>query len=521
MITITLCEAILQSITHNQRSNTFFEAQNLLDHQLEELHDVEVNEGIVSSLCFQLGYLLDSSEVHGEDVGKVFFLISLVYQCSDSVRETCFYQLGNELLTMCHNSFQSLRETKHFDWSLHQIVKVLKALSRLRSASITMIQQGGCMRILQSILSKTGISSEARYEAVMTLKNISFYADNFRLLMIQHPGLLDVIIHSCLDSEGGMEMKEHISAILWNLAMAPDTKIPMAEHSCLLDLLVQLTEDYNPKTKRNAVNAISSLVVEGRNSMIFVTHGEGVILEIMKRLVEEDSDPVVRQRAARALRYFGRRDTVEMIVNYRGIIDALCRVGMNDSSVETQVEAIGALACYVKHAHGMTPYYSNIMNSIIKIARSSRSACCIEALAKTMNGLAYFESNRLAMVNHCALLKTLTSIATHPLSTTLSNEFSASALHNLSCEDNNKSTMSSSYVLRTLISLASNERVEALVTRSYAVKALVNLATLETNRKCMAQETGLLRCLIHYATTTTGDVKDDVKATIINLTPSV
>ena len=479
-----------------------------------------MNEGIVASLCFQLGHLLNSSDLHDEDVGRVFFLISLVYQCSDSVRETCFHQLGKELLTMCHNSFVLLRETKHFDWSSYQIVKVLRALSRLRSASITMIRHEECMSIFQSMLMKENIHNDARHEAVMTLKNISFYADGFRLTMIQHPGLLDAIIHNCSDNGDDLG-REHTSAVLRNLAMAPDTKIPMTEHSCLLDALVQLTEDYNPKTKRNAVSAITSLAIEGRNSMIFVTHGEGVILQIMKRLVEEDSDPVVRRRAARALRSFGRRDTVEMIVDSRGIVDALCRVAMNDSNVETQVEAIEALACYVTHTHGMTSYYSNIMNSIIKISRSSQSACCIEALAKTMNALAYFESNRLPMVNHYALLKTLTSIATHPMSTTLSKEFSASALYNLSCEDNNRSTMSSSYVLKTLISLASNERAEALVTRSYAVKSLVKLATLETNRKCMAKETGLIRCLLHYATTTTDGVKDDVKATIISLTPSV
>ena len=66
-----------------------------------------------------------------------------------------------------------------------------------------------------------------------------------------------------------------------NLAMAPDTKVPMAEHSCLLDVFIDLTDGVNPKTKRNAVSAIGSLAIDDENSMVFVTHVDGVILQII------------------------------------------------------------------------------------------------------------------------------------------------------------------------------------------------------------------------------------------------
>lgn len=91
------------------------------------------------------------------------------------------------------------------------------------------------MTILQSIILNKDVNHDARLEAVATLKNISFYADDFRLLILQHPGLLEAIIHNCSENEDDLG-REYTSAVLRNLAMAPDTKIPMAEHSCLLDV---------------------------------------------------------------------------------------------------------------------------------------------------------------------------------------------------------------------------------------------------------------------------------------------
>jgi hypothetical protein len=64
----------------------------------------------------------------------------------------------------------------------------------------------------------------------------------------------------------------------------------------------------------------------------------------------------------RALRCFWRRDSVGMMVDCQGIVDSLCRVAMNDTTIEAQVELVEALACYVSHAQAMLPYYRSIMD---------------------------------------------------------------------------------------------------------------------------------------------------------------
>ena len=105
-------------------------------------------------------------------------------------------------------------------------------------------------------------------------------------------------------------------------AITTDTKVPMVAYCTLLDTLVQLMDDSNLKTRRNAVSAIGSLAISDENSMAFVTHGEGIIVKIMRRLVENEFDAVIRRRAVRALRCFGRKDTIDMLADRLGIINS-------------------------------------------------------------------------------------------------------------------------------------------------------------------------------------------------------
>jgi hypothetical protein len=514
--------AILHSITNDQRSQAFITAQKAFDHKVETMHDIEVQEGIVSSLCLQLGYILNKGSSGGMDIASIYSIIAMVYQCSDQVRANSFIHVGKDLLQMIYSSFASVRNTEYFGWCTYHIMKVMRALSRLREASVAMVHQEESLTILQIVILDKEANLGAKLEAVATLKNITFYAEDFRLGVMHHPGLLDALIRTCTD-RGDDTGREFASAVIRNIAMAPDTKIPMVEHSCLLDVLVGLMDDQNLKTRRNAVSAIGSLAIADENSMIFVTHGEGIILKMMQRLVEEEDDSVIRRRAARALRCFGRKDTVELIVNRKGIVESLCGVAMNDPSVEAKIEAIEALATFVSHAHAVAPYYQNILDAIINIANSSPPPSCIETLAKTMNVLSCIEHHRQPMVDHNDLLRTLVLIASDPSSTGTCREQCVSAIYNLTCDEENREKMTSKHVLVLLIAILGNhEYLGERLSQTYAVKAIINLAAFEKNRKCLAHEKGLINCLIKFATESqNSEIKDAVKATIMSLVPLI
>ena len=511
--------AILQSITNDQRSQAFATAQRAFDHKIETLHDIEVQEGIISSLCVQLGYILNkgSLEVPSIDIASVFSIISVVYQCSDEVREASFAHVGKDLLRMIFSSFTLVRDTECFGWCSFHIMKVMRALSRLREASIIMANQEEALTILQIIILDTVVNLGAKLEAVATLKNITFYAEDVRLDIMNHPGLFDALIKTCTD-RGDDTGREFASAVIRNIAMAPDTKIPMVEHSSLLDVMVQLMDDQNLKTRRNAVSAIGSLAIAEENSMIFVTHGEGVILQIMQRLVEEEEDSVIRRRAARALRCFGRRETVGMIVDQRGIVQSLCTAAMNDPSVEAQIEAIEALSTFVSHTHVLAPFYNNILDAIITIANSDPPPSCVEALSKTMNALSCSQEHRQPMIDHSDLLWTMISISSNPSSTGICREQCASTIYNLTCDEDNRGKMASKLVLSFLIMTLSSEYRRERLSQTYSVKAVANLAAFEKNRKCLVNERDLLHSLIEFAAVSdNSDTKETVKSAIIQL----
>ena len=512
--------AILQSITQDQRTQAFLSAQKAFDHKMETLHDIEVQEGIVSSLCLQLGYILNRGSSEGMDLASIFSIIALVYQCSDEVRAASFAHVGKDLLKMMFCAFKAVQETEYFGWCSFHIMKVMRSMSRLKDASLVMVQEEDALTILQIVILDNHGNLGAKLEAIATLKNLTFYAEDDRLGIMHHPGLIDALIRTCSD-RGDDTGREFASAVIRNLAMAPDTKVEMVEISGILDILVQLMDDQNLKTRRNAVSAIGSLAIADENSMIFVTHGEGVILRTMQRLVEEEEDSVIRRRAARALRCFGRKDTVEMIVDRRGIVESLCGVAMNDPSVEAQIEAIEALAAFVSHAHALAPFYNNILDAIVNIADSSPPTSCVEALAKTMNALSFVQHHRRPMVEHNDFLLKMTEIASDIINTSsICREQCASAINNLSCDEDNREHLIEKHIISFLMFALSNEFRNERLMQTYAVKALVNLAKFEKNRKRLAHERGLLSSLMDFITeSSNSSIKEDVKNCLIDLIP--
>ena len=490
-----------------------------MDHKIEALHDIEVQEGIVSSLCLQLGYVLNKGDPELIDIASVFSIIAMVYQCSDEIRDASFSHVGIDLLRMIFSSFHLVQNTDYFGWASYHIMKVMRSLSRLKDASIVMTQHDDALTILQIVILDEAVNLGAKLEAIATLKNITFFAEDFRLRIMSHPGLFDALIKTCTDRDDNTG-REFATAVIRNMAMVPDTKIPMVEHSCLLDVLVELMDDQNLKTRRNAVSAMGSLAIAEENSVIFVTHGEGVLLRILKRLVEEDDDAVIRRRAARALRCFGREETVGMIVDTNGIVESLCAAAMNDPSVEAQIEAIEALATFVSHANIFAPYYKNILDAIIKIASCSPPPSCVQVLLKTMNILSCKRDHRQPMIQHCDLLHTVTVLASDPSGTNTCRELCSSTIYNLTCDEEHRGEMSSKVVLSFLLVVLSEEYRNERLSQTYAVKALENLASYDTNRKCLANETGLLQRLMNFAAVAdNSDTKEAAKFTLIQLIP--
>ena len=118
----------------------------------------------------------------------------MVYQCSDEIRDASFSHVGIDLLRMMFFSFHLVQNTDYFGWASYHIMKVMRSLSRLKDASIVMTQHDDALTILQIVILDEAVNLGAKLEAIATLKNITFFAEDFRLRIMSHPGLFDALI---------------------------------------------------------------------------------------------------------------------------------------------------------------------------------------------------------------------------------------------------------------------------------------------------------------------------------------
>lgn len=459
----------------------------------------------------------DVPEIH--DVMNIFSIISNVYQCSDGVREASYVHVGKDLMQTIFRSFTFVRESKYSEECSYYIVKVMKALSRVRGASVYMTLQDEALTILNTMIIDRGGNYNAEIEAIATLKNITLYAEQCGHKILHHPGIFDGLLKSCTDRDVDIS-REIASAVIRNLAMASDTKAEMLGHSSLLDILMELLDDENIKTRRNAISIVINLAISLENGVVFVTHGEGVLLQIIHRLMEEDNDYVVRRRSVRALRYFGSEETIEMIAGQHGIVESLLSIVKYDPCVEVQLEAIDSFASLAYFSHSLSWFYESILESLTQIANFVPHPFCLEALAKTLNTLSCHREHRQGMIHHYNLLSTIPLIASDPMSTMLCREQCVSAIYNFTLDKEHRGKMAS--CIPYLSAILSNRFRGDKKTQTNAVKALANLVEFEKNKKCVAQESGLMYSLIDFASISDNlETKETIKAIITNMIPSL
>ena len=512
---------------NNQSSDTFLQALEIVDHDSENLHDIEIQQGMATALCMHMDQVWNNGdlETNHQSSRIILHILSSTFKCSDSVREKTFRDLGTTFVPYILSVMESIWSPCVRDSSCASVffaMEIIRSFSRLQSASLEFMRNARLMSLLENLIS--GSVSEyfisLRVGALAILKNISFYAEDFRFEILERRSLIEAVLIAAIRRDGD-ESREYASAILRNLAMAPDTKEEMVVFPVLLEAIVSLLSDPNPKTRRNAVSAIGSISIAEDNSLILVLHGDGAILNILLRLMRFDDDYVIRRRAARALKLIGRRDTVEMLVNYHGMIEALTDVAINDANWETQIEATETLACYASHLQETVGCSETIIHSLLKICTRTTQSACLEIVLKVVKELTLNQDNLSYMMNISSFLPTIISVIRKSSATNAVVEHASGALFNISKNPEQRSKMASRQVFSALAFIASKNS-EIPQAQMSAVGTIVNLATVPESRKCMATEMGLLKSLMQYATRTQDlELKNDVKSAIMVLIPAL
>jgi len=509
-----------QAVTKEQRMIAIQNAKRAFNHDVPELHNVEVESGLIHALCVQLGYVLNKqSGKHFSDIEGLCSILQLVYCCKDSVRESSFHDIGKEVLPLLLRSLESCNhaaeENEWCDSLVLNISKILRAFSRAHSVSLIMVQSRDLLKSLLTLINGER-STQTKIEALSTMKNITFYAEEYRSMILDLSGFLDCLLHVCLyDSDG--ECRECASAMLRNIAFDNDAKIKMAQNGKLLNVVLKISSDPSSKTKRNAVSIIASLTMLNENNFSFVNHSEGAIVDMLSGLIRIDDDSAIRKRAARALRCLCDDETVEFLINRIGLMITLTNAATNDSCQDVRAEAVKTLATYSIKQPACLGGSMKLVDLMVDLSKNTNPSCA-QIIAEALMKKAAFPANRTLMIERDGLIEALTRISYANTSTVAAREFSCCALNDLSCEAKNRQKMTCTSVLTSMVKIASFNDDASLIAQEYAVKVILNLSAEANNRKRMASQKGLLSVLVQRAASSNGNpTKDDVKQAVINL----
>lgn len=468
--------------------------------------------GAVQALCLQLGYILNklSSE---EELELLCRALDILHHCSRSVRESSLREIGSDLFVLLRRAIaQGQRRS-----TAREIISIWHTCSGSALGAHMLLK---CDALLSTIvgvlLDENDVATETKLEALGLVKNLSYYAEDHRSVLLEHPGML-----TCLSrlpfSRLCENAMERLSAVFRNLAVAPNTRKIMTQQHDLLNALIRLSSSANRRTTRNTLSTILSLTMEADSCTLLVMHGEGILLSVLARFVLKEDDQVVRRRAARALRFLARDKGARLIMCDALLMDTLSQSALHDNSHEVRFEASEAFACCAANIQAPMPHHNAVLHALMKLATDGDFVVA-DAVARALKEQARHPINRVCMANHDGLLSALSKKALCEVSSIIAKENATCALRDLCTNLPLWNCITTKTVLAALVKNAMEQSDESRTVREYAVGALVNLASLASNRKRMVTYTGLLNALLHFAATSSDSAaKSAVKKVILVL----
>lgn len=497
-----------QAVTTTQRRRVL---QKLL-HLSETMGSILVEGGVMRALCLQLGFVLNRPIVldsEGDQIGMVCCAIDSLYRnCADAARQESITDIGEEMFQVLNKVWKKKRSSGKLT-----LLSIWRSFSACSQGAEILMKQHEFLPILNEVLDSETSSKAVKDETLGIIKNMSHYAPDYRLSMLEQLGT-QLARQACLLLTD--RSSERLSAIFRNLALTPSVRLAMAEHPGVLSALIKLCSkaDCPPKIRRNVLCTLDSLSMETDSCMLLLLHGDGMILGVLLHFLTSSKDEVIRRRSARALRLLARDKAVPILLNSTNVMQCLFDAAVNDVSIDVRGEATTAFAsCAAKMKAGM-PIHAQVLRCLAQLARGPAS----ESVAMAVKEQVQHPPNRPCIVNDAELLGALSDMSLRSSASTTSREHVSSAFEMLSRAETTRELLVIDPVLNALIQ---NTQTEGSTCRD-AVSALLNLASAESTRKRLVTHTGLLQALIRYtaACQDAGD-KESVKTTMLMLIPQL
>ena len=146
---------------------------------------------------------------------------------------------------------------------------------------------------------------------------------------MQQPGVLRGLVQISLSSTIE-KMSELASLVFCSIAKSMSAICILAKHGDVINTLLRLCRSYNVNTRKNAVMAIGGIASMHGNSTVLLGHAEGVVVDVMARIIRDDTESEIRRNAARNLRVIGCGNETGRVASRKGVLDTLSNSVMND-----------------------------------------------------------------------------------------------------------------------------------------------------------------------------------------------
>jgi hypothetical protein len=520
--------------------------------------------GAVQALVLQLGYVLQRQGSTPQEVEQLCLTLDLFlryeqYPHSEQQQQqqqpTPLIGIQETLTDLGPNFFNLLAQALQLqlqhgrgvsvaDVPMRSALSILHTVSGTSPGTISILNcqtvLHGIVDVLRHYRDQLVTVDAALLEVLGCLKNLTYYGDDYRRQLLQVPGLVSALTtlpltristntNATTDATGTTDTGnenpkalERLSAVWRNLAVSHETRASLAQQPDILSTLVDLItlSPCNKNILRNVLNTFVSLAMDVASGLLMIFHEDGRILESMKRLMVDDPDAVVRQRAARTLRLLTSESSAPILVHDTDLMDRLSRAALHDEQGKVRIEAAEAFAKCASLVRAPMPQHEAILEALTHLASANHVS--LEVLARAFKEQASHVNNRTPMAGRDKLLQALARIALSEEASLAAKDDACCALKDLATEESNRPLLATFSVLEALVenNVAAGRQIGIRqgTRRENAVKAMIYLASVPSNREKMVNHGKLLQSLIHFAATAVGsETKDQVKKVILML----
>lgn len=467
-----------------------------------------VDSGIVNALVLQLGFLLNRHGTSKEEIFHVCTALDVFYRfCPDLVSESSLRARGKELARLLYGALQ-------YGTTL-PVVSIWHSCSKSPFGTLLLNQDESFLRSITSIFQEQRLCREGCQEMLGLIKNISHHSDAVRPRIIEQPGLLSSII-ALVEMPLLDKNQERLSAIFRNLALSAWTRKALAQRGDVLTSIVRLCNNATQQTLRNILNTLVSLAMEEESCLFLIFHCDGMIVELLKKVLFYELDETIRKRAARIFRLMTRESSLQMLVHDSKLMEMLSDRTLHDPSSDVRkeaAEAFGKYAGLVKVAMGQ---HDAVLAALTHLATTE--GVYPDAIARAVKDQSSHVENRIPLSRCVNLLEALARVAASPTTSAAAKEDASNVFLDLSYDSETQSGITAQPILHSLVQNAENQDSRISSNRKIAVQTLVNLAKQPANRASMAKQSRLIQSLIQFAASTVEEtLKREVKKVLLLL----